>query len=462
MAANLDKTLGITRSASSVWAALLCLIFNGCAAITNPIADGLPVRYLPEELLAKPKDEAHTIPLDLLGQPQPDVYRLGAGDVLGIYIQNLLGEEKLPIAVNVGLVQGQRQQPPTTGSAVPVREDGTVVLPVLGPVRVQGMTEDEAFDAIRKDIVQKKLLQGEYPRMLVKLMYPRQTHLVVLRQESGNITLGPEGGLAGGKRSVGHLIELRAYENDVLHALSQTGGMPGLDAYNEVVIYRNSFRTEQERAMLLEKFRSLPPGSKPDLAVGAGTQTIRIPLRRRPGESLCFGPKDVLLLSGDVVFVEARDQDVFYTAGLLPAGEHILPRDYDLDVIKAITRVRGPLVNGGFSTNNLSGNLIAPGLGGPSPSLLTVLRRTPDGGQVPIRVDLDRALRDSRERILIRPGDVLVLQEKPSEAVARYMTQTFFNFNVVWQAFRGNNVAGIVDIAAPDRLGSRALTISQP
>ena len=54
---------------------------------------------------AKPKDEAHTIPLDLLGQPQPAAYRLGAGDVLGIFIQNLLGEEKLPVTVNVGLVQ---------------------------------------------------------------------------------------------------------------------------------------------------------------------------------------------------------------------------------------------------------------------------------------------------------------------------------------------------------------------
>lgn len=449
MAANRDNAHRFSRRAVSAWAALLCFVLHGCAALTNPIADGLPVRHLPEELLACPKDEARTIPLDLLGQPPPDAYRLAEGDVLGIFIQNLLGEEKVPLAVNIGLVQGQRQNPPSTGTAVTVRADGTVVLPIIGPVHVQGLTEDEAFDAIRRDIVAKKVLQGDYPRMLVKLMHPRQVHVVVLRQESGSITLGPQGGLAGGKRSTGHPIDLRAYENDVLHAISQTGGMPGLDAYNEVIIYRNSFRTEEERAVLLDKFRSLPPGSKPGMVFGAGTQTIRIPLRRRPGEELCFGPKDVLLLNGDVVFVEARDQDLFYTAGLLPAGEHVLPRDYDLDVIKAIARVGGPLVNGAFGTNQLSGNLIPQGLGGPSPTLLTVLRRTPDGRQIPIRVDLDRALRDPRERILVRPGDVLVLQEKPAEAVSRYLTQTFFNFNLTWQAIRGNNITGTVRVNAP-------------
>jgi hypothetical protein len=44
---------------------------------------------------------------------------------------------------------------------------------------------------------------------------------------------------------------------------------------------------------------------------------------------------------------------------------------------------------------------------------------------VPIRVDLRKALRDPRERILVQPGDMLILQEKPCEAVARYLTCWF-------------------------------------
>ena len=74
-----------------------------------------------------------------------------------------------------------------------------------------------------------------------------------------------------------------------------------------------------------------------------------------------------------VVFIEARDNDVFYTGGLLPAAENVLPRDYDLDVIEAITRIRGPLVNGAFNVSNLSGAILAPDIGNPSPRLLRTL-----------------------------------------------------------------------------------------
>ena len=73
-------------------------------------------------------------------------------------------------------------------------------------------------------------------------------------------------------------------------------------------------------------------------------------------------------------------------------------------------------------------------------------------GQVTIAVDLNRALRDPRERILVRPGDVLILQEQPGEALARYTTQTLINFNLVWTAFRSRFATGIFNISGPDRL----------
>jgi hypothetical protein len=82
--------------------------------------------------------------------------------------------------------------------------------------------------------------------------------------------------------------------------------------------------------------------------------------------------------------------------------------------------------------NNLSGTLINTvngGLGAPSPSLVTILRRTPGCGQIPIRVSLNRALRDPRERILVQPGDTVLLQETTCEAITRYFTTNFrYNF----------------------------------
>ena len=79
---------------------------------------------------------------------------------------------------------------------------------------------------------------------------------------------------------------------------------------------------------------------------------------------------------------------------------------------------------------------------------------------MPIRVDLRRALRDPHERILVQPGDVLILQEKPSEAFARYFSQTFLNFDIFWQVFRSKTASGVLDVAAPDRLPGRVGTLN--
>src|SRR5207237_8516230 len=137
----------------------------------------------------------------------------------------------------------------------------------------------------------------------------------------------------------------------------------------------------------------------------------RVPIRVHPGEIPEIPPQDILLHSGDAVFVEARQVGTFYTGGLLPPGEFLLPHDYDIDVIEAVARVRGPMLNGEFGGSNLSGTLVVAGIGSPSPSLLVVLRRTPDGGQIPIRVDLNLAFQDERDRILLPHGDVLVLHK---------------------------------------------------
>jgi hypothetical protein len=175
---------------------------------------------------------------------------------------------------------------------------------------------------------------------------------------------------------------------------------------------------------------------------------------------LPFGKQDVVLRKGDVIFLEARNDEVFFTAGLLPPGRHVLPRDRDLDVIEAVSLVRGPFYNGAFGGSNLSGTLIQPGLGNPSPSLLVVLRRVPGRGQIAIAVDLRSAMQHQQERIPIRPGDVLVLQEKPAEAFTRYMSQTFFNFNMFYNVFNSSRGVGIIDIATPDRLPGRVGTLS--
>src|SRR5271170_6286334 len=69
--------------------ALLCGMFGGCAAFSNPVCQGVPVKRLPTEYLASPKDETRPIPLTLLRRQPPDVYRVDVGDTLGIYIEGV-------------------------------------------------------------------------------------------------------------------------------------------------------------------------------------------------------------------------------------------------------------------------------------------------------------------------------------------------------------------------------------
>ncbi len=442
---------------------VLCVALTGCASLTNPVAVGVPAPFLPPELLAKPKDRSCSIPLNALGQAAPDVYRLDSGDVLGVWIDGVLGTNGI-IPLNVApaiQVRDQRRLPPGVGYPIRISENGTVVLPMIPPVAVKGMSVDQAEEAIRKVYVEKGILRVNREMLLVSLLQPRQHNIVVLRQEAlGGFTAGADGVVSNTKRGIGSIVELPAYENDVLHVLGQTGGLPGLDAYNEVIIFRNYMKGSPDRGAAVKMLETQDCNAL--LSNCPSGQVIRIPLRLPHGAPLPFKPEDVILHTGDVVFLEARDRDLFFTGGLLPGGEHVLPRDHDLDVVEAVARVRGPFVNGGFGTNNLSGASIATGLGAPSPSLLTVLRKLPGGGRVPIRVDLNRALTDRREAILVQAGDLLILQEMPSESMARYFTQSFFNFNLVQEVVRSRFGSGIISIGTPDRLGINAIQPTIP
>jgi hypothetical protein len=65
-------------------------------------------------------------------------------------------------------------------------------------------------------------------------------------------------------------------------------------------------------------------------------------------------------------------------------------------------------------------------------------------------VDLNRALRDPRERILIQPGDVVLVQQTPGEAFTRYLANAL-NVTAVARFFtRSNgNTTGTGVLTAP-------------
>ncbi len=215
------------------------------------------------------------------------------------------------------------------------------------------------------------------------------------------------------RRGTANTIELPSFENDVLHALTQTGGLPGEDARNELWVLRGAAASGQ--AEVLERIQN---GSDPAAAALTGASIVRIPLTAIPGQPLPFGPTDIVLHDGDVLYVQSRANEVYYTGGLMPGGQFLLPRDYDLDVVNAISLAGGapngpagfPLIPQ-FRSGSGPGNIVAP-------TRVMIVRKLADGAQVKIHVDLRKALNDPREHVLIQPGDTIMVFWKPWELAA--------------------------------------------
>lgn len=160
------------------------------------------------------------------------------------------------------------------------------------------------------------------------------------------------------------------------------------------------------------------PGGE-GIAIADGRRIIRIPIRLGPDEQIDLKNEDVILNEGDIVFVESRDAEVFFTGGLLGGGQYSLPRDSDLDIIRALSIA---------SSRNMQSSIRA--MGGVSslnsdvtvsPSSVIVLRKLPEGGEIPIKINLYEARTDLSERIYVQPGDYIYLQYTPLEAVAAFI-----------------------------------------
>ena len=225
---------------------------------------------------------------------------------------------------------GESDLPPAIGFPIPVRENGTISLPFVPPIQVRGLTVDQVENAIRRAYtVDQNILQPGKDRIIVSIIKERDYRVMVMRRD------GEE------KSSQGQVIRLPAYNNDVLHALAKSGGLPGNEAKNEILIMRNRLVDAEARDRFVHNFYENQPCDSclcmPPLPDDPGI--IRIPLRLAPGKTPKFRPTDVILEDGDLVMIEGREREVFYTGGLLGGGEHQLPRDYDLDIIGALSLV---------------------------------------------------------------------------------------------------------------------------
>lgn len=369
-----------------------------------------------------------------LRQEPPDAYRLDARDTLGIYIEGVLGTKEEPPPVH--FPEAGEDLPPAIGYPVPVREDGSISLPLIDPLRVRGLTLAEAEQRIREAYITKKILKADRERIIVTLMRPRTYHVLIVREDEtdtqsnllnfGNArNIGLALALGQNRRGMSYPLELKAYENDVLHALSESGGMPGNDAKNEVIILRGAFSNAEERDYYMRSFED--PTAQEQLL--NRPNVIKIPLRIGPNDpKVELSESDIILNAGDVVFVRSRETEVFYTGGLLPSGQWPLPRDYDIDVVQAIALAGGN--PSGSAGSNDTGIFGGGGAAGIIPATRIIVVRQLCGEQVPIEIDLRRAMIDPNERIRIQEGDFIVLEYTPLQLVGNIILSTV-RFNII-------------------------------
>lgn len=406
-------------------------------------ASQLPRSYS-QRVQSSPVDAA------LLRNRRSRQYFLDTDDVLGIFIEGVLGnlDESPPIQ----LPDPTSDLPPSLGYPVAVRTDGTISLPLVDPIAVRGLTiiqVEQLIKSIFRD-PNRPILQPEN-RILVSLMRKRTVSVYVVRGDQSQSSTLPGSALnqsrSGGvnqrsdqsRRS--SRLQLPAGDNDLLNALSQTGGLPGVNARSDVKIYRGSrpSPTQGNRPVVSSAIPSAIPSAygpsssgwqsasfprtavdgtsyPPPSVAGApwGTRAVpgnvyrqggnvtTVPTRRPASQPAFIAPVDARLDDGDVVVIEPRDTEVYYTGGLLGGGEFPLPRDRGIDVIEAIAAA-GQSV-GAARGNNFG---VFPQA---TPTELLILRQRPGQSQLTIRVDVNRAISDPTQRIQVQSGDVLILR----------------------------------------------------
>ncbi|MEM1227065.1 MAG: polysaccharide biosynthesis/export family protein [Planctomycetota bacterium] len=414
------------------------LASSGCHyRMVSSVCHAVPASRLDPNLFACPREDMAPLPYSALGQQRPVDHMIDAGDTLNAYIYGVFptSVDETPVQQR-GQAINQRYYPPrgnvvapSAGLPITVDADGTITLPLIGKISVAGMTTQQAIEKILEKSREQQVLKEGKEQVTLELLIPRVKRIVVLREDTPSpaVTLASPQAVDQIHRGSGEVVDLPVYENDVLHALAATGGLPGTDAARELYVIRagaglnNAF-------MSADKLQSIVTGSE---GGACNPGVIRIPLAGCPCEALPFMPEDVVLEDGDTVFIPRRNE-YFIAAGMLPGGRVPLPRDEDVDVIEAIAMANGsaggPLGrDGGVLAGGNVGNMREP-------TQVLILRTLPDGRQIPIRVDLDRAVYDAKERIRIQPDDVVMLHFKPFSAA----------FNGTFNWISGNSIVAAI------------------
>jgi protein involved in polysaccharide export with SLBB domain len=164
-----------------VMLAIAAISSTGCTSILSPIR-GIPVRMVPPQFLWRPRSEM--IPLELynLTRKQPKEYELDAGDLLAFYIEGVTGEPDAVVPTH--FPEEGSDLAAVTGYPFPIRDDGTISLPLIPAIDARGMTLTKLEERVREEYtVKRKILQPGRDRITIGLIKERTTRVIVVRAD---------------------------------------------------------------------------------------------------------------------------------------------------------------------------------------------------------------------------------------------------------------------------------------
>ena len=337
--------------------------------------------------------------------PNQDTYTLDHGDTIGVFVEGVVGEvnEMPPVhQPHAGSSLG-----PAMGFPTLVVHDGTLRLPLVDPINVRGLTVSQV-----ESLLKKIYRQGDNPiiaqrsRVIVSLIRKRTVNVMVLRgdqsqaqgdQRLGRQNRGPVASRSDGSSRI-YNLQLPAGESDLLGALIESGGLPGVNAQDQMKILRGaSGQTELAQSPFPRTGGS---------SISTSQRVAQSAPVRYGSQSAPFPRSGARLGNGDIVSVAAKPTEVFYTGGQLGGGEFLIPRDRPLSIMDAIAQVGGvPQGRRGLAAVPLQ-----------EPRLLKLVRNV-GGQQAVYQFDLSGGYSQQAAQTRVRSGDYLILDYSPAQRV---------------------------------------------
>lgn len=329
--------------------AFLLLCLTGCQS-------GLSYRAvnLPADLAAPPTFNGQQFDLSRLGNT-------GAGTDL------IQPKDSLHILLSSG-----NDDDTPIDTELKVADNGTIDVPVIGPVHVMGMTESQASDAVRNSSVQRQI----FMRPAVSVTFAEKyMHKVVV---------------SGAVENPGE-YEIRASASNLSTAILAAGGLTE-KATSRITVHSPGGSTSGGTGISSVLQAGHESANAPEQS-SAGPEVIQVSLLS-PETSRIASQKN--LPDGTIITVQEQRARYVTVMGLTGNRTIEMPYDREFRLLDALAQAGGPRFSPWIANK------------------LKVLRPHPTTGEtVAIRVNLGEAKRKRDANIALAPGDVLSVEETP-------------------------------------------------